>query len=356
MGFVAALSLFAPIQAQTVSTEPVGSIALSPLPNSDTPMSIPLNRPAAFKGAVASVSGSRVQVQGTPGWTSNQFVYAAGTQPNTYYLSVAGTGSKSGMFYTITGNDTNGVTVDPAGDNLSTLAAGTEVRIIPYWTFGTLFPNGAGVTASATHGSRPTEILVSTGTQTGVNTSFEYTYYYFSGSNPGWRRVGGGGNTVRNDDILVPDTYFIYRQNGSQQNLVTVTGSVQMKSFSTPIGTLASNTAQDNFVAFPIASSLTLAETKLYESGAFAGSSSHGTRADELLVYDYSASGYNKSPIYTYYYFTGANPGWRRVGGGGDTVRNNEVVFQPGRGFIVRKSASQTASSSLVSLTPPYAQ
>ncbi len=343
------------VLAQSAVTEPVGAITLSPLPNSDTVMSVPLNRPAVFKGSVASVSGSRVQVQGTPNWTTNQFVYAAGNQTNTYYLAITGNGTKSGMYYTITANDANGVTVDTAGDTITGIAANTEVRIIPYWTFGTLFPAGAGVSASSSHGTRPTEILTTSGAQVGINTSFESTYYYFSGTTPGWRKVGGGLATLKNDDVILPDSYFIYRQNTSSQNTVTVVGDVQVKPFATPVGTLAANTAQDNFVAFPVAAPMTLAQSKLFESGAFLGSSSHGSRADELLVFDSSASGKNMSPTYTYYYFTGTNPGWRRVGGGLGTVRDTDVVFQPGQGVIVRKAAQPSATTSVASLTPPYA-
>lgn len=342
--------------AQSAVTEPVGAITLTPLPNADTIMSVPLNRPAVFKGTVASVAGSRVQVQGTPNWTTNQFVYAAGNQTNTYYLAITGNGTKSGMFYTITANDANGVTVDTAGDTITGIAANTEVRIIPYWTFGTLFPSGTGVTASTSHGTRPTEILTTSGTQAGINNSFENTYYYFSGTNPGWRKVGGGLSTLKNDDVILPDSYFVYRQNTSSQNTLTVVGDVQVKPFATPLGTLVSNTPQDNYVAFPVAAPMTLAQSKLYESGAFAGSSSHGSRTDELLVFDSAASGQNNSPIYTYYYFTGTNPGWRRVGGGLSTVRDSDVVFQPGQGVIIRKAAQSSPTTSVVSITPPYAQ
>jgi uncharacterized protein (TIGR02597 family) len=321
-------------------------------------MSVPLNRPFVYTGRVSSVTGSNVFVQGAPGWTTNQFTYASGTQSNTYFLSVIDTNSpKRGMFYTITANLKARLIVDPAGDDLSTLTAGTQIRITPYWTFGTLFPGGQGVSPSSSQGTHVTEILTSSGTKVGVNLSPDYIYYYYSGSNPGWRRVGGGLNTVRDDDILLPDTFFVYRQKSSAQNVVNCVGAVQIKPFATPIGVLATNTKQDNFVAYPVANSLTLSQMQLFESGSFAGSASQGTHTDELYVFDNTTPGYNKSPIYIYYYYTGAGfggPGWRRSGGGLSTIRNSDVVFNPGQGFIIRKAASTNITTYLNTFIPPY--
>jgi len=52
---------------------------------------------------------------------------------------------------------------------------------------------------------------------------------------------------------------------------------------------------------------LTLAESKIWESGAFLGSSSNGvgSRGDEILVYDNSVIGHDKAADFSYYYFTG---------------------------------------------------
>lgn len=343
--------------AQNATTTPVGAINLSPRPNSDTVMSVPLNRPSVFSGAIASISGSVVTISGSPGWSTNEFVYTAGTQSNTYYLSFAD-GAKQGMFYTISANTANSVTLDLSGDDIAAIAPGTKVSITPYWTFGTLFPGGAGVSTTSVHGTHQTEILLPDPTAVGINKAPTATYYYYTGTNPGWRKVGGGLSTVKNDDILYPDSYFIYRQRNSTQNTVQVTGDVQMSAFATPIGNISANVAQDNYIAFPVASSLTLAQTKLYESGAFAGSSLHGTRVDQLFVFDNSpsATGINKSPTQTYYYYTGTNPGWRLVGGGLTTVRDNDVVFQPGQGIIIRRGARLTAGSSIASFVPPYSQ
>src|SRR6476469_8572987 len=73
--------------AQTsVSTDPVGFTSTSCLSNSDTYVSIPFTRPPEFTGTIQSIAGSTITINGTPGWTTNRYVYAAGTQPNHYYV------------------------------------------------------------------------------------------------------------------------------------------------------------------------------------------------------------------------------------------------------------------------------
>jgi uncharacterized protein (TIGR02597 family) len=103
---------------------------------------------------------------------------------------------------------------------------------------------------------------------------------------------------------------------------------------------------------------MTLAQSNLFQSGTFEASSSHGTRADELLVFSNSEVKRNKSPLLTYYYFTGAGSpaGWRRIGGGLTTVRDSDVVFEPGSAYVIRKKASPTPSVVVATTLPPYLQ
>jgi uncharacterized protein (TIGR02597 family) len=265
------------------------------------------------------------------------------------------------MYYTIQSNTSNTLTLDLAGDDISGIVSGASVSVTPYWTLGTLFPSGNGVSGAASHGSRPTELLIYNITTPGINLSSTGTYYYYSGANnggPGWRMVGGGVSAIRNNDVLPPDSFMIYRQNNSTANTFQVVGNVHTKPFATILSTLQSNTAQDNYVAFPIAADMTLSQTQLYQSGAFLGSSSHGSRVDQLLIFDNSATGLNKSSISTYYYYTGTSnggPGWRMVGGGVNTIRDNDVVCKSGQGFVIRKAAQSSAVSVALKFTPPYA-
>ena len=75
-------------QTATATTDPVGYTTASLLANSDTLVSIPFTRPAAYTGAIGSISGSTITLATSPGFTANQYVYASGTQSNTYYAII----------------------------------------------------------------------------------------------------------------------------------------------------------------------------------------------------------------------------------------------------------------------------
>ncbi|MFY8217290.1 MAG: TIGR02597 family protein [Chthoniobacterales bacterium] len=343
------------VHAQNATTDPVGAFTYSPLGLSDTMISLPLHRSPVFQGQVASVSGGNVTISGTPAWTTGQFVYAPGTQPNTYYALIA-TGALEGRHFKIASNTLNTLSLELGSDSIASLQPNDLVTIVPYWTFGTVWPNGAGVSGTSSHGTRPTEILLYSGTNTGINFAPSQTFYYFTGTSPGWRRIGGGGTTVRNDDVIPVGAFIVYRQNTNVSNTFALTGSVQMAANALKLGTKLSGVRQDNQIAFAVSSPMTLSQSNLFQGGAFEGSASHGTRADELLVFNNAEIKKNKSPQFTYYYFTGASPGWRRIGGGGTTVRDTDVVFEPGSAYVIRKKAAPTPSVVVATTLPPYLQ
>lgn len=352
-------------QAQ-VHSPIVGFNTITALGNSDTRFSVPLHRPSAFQGVVESVSGNVITISGLPGWTANQFVYSAGVQSNVYYLSV-GSGNKEGMYYTVTANsadsgtaDTSTLTVDTAGDTIdgvSGVVSGDAVQIIPYWSLGTLFPGGQGLSPAATvaGSGNLTQIITVSHTTPGVNLSASSTYYYYPGNGStqaaGWRRVGGGFANLKDDDVILPDSPVIIRQQGvGTSAIVTATGTVGTGDRKYVIGTLQDNTPQDNWVAVNIPVPLTLAQSNLAQSGAFThATSAAGSGGDQLLVFNDAVAAMNKSVSATYYYYGGNGdtllPGWRRVGGGFANLFDNTIVFQPGSGYIIRKQAAATAST-----------
>lgn len=366
------LPLLATVAQAQVTTAPVGFNSVTALSNSDTRISTPLQRPAVFQGLVQGVAGNVITVQGLPGWTLNQFLYASGSQPNTYYVTPT-TGNKKGMFYTITANsadsgaaNTTTVTVDAAGDTLDTasgILSGDALSIIPFWTLDTIFPGQAGITGTSNiFGTGAlTQILVTDPATVGTDLASSRTYYYFNGTGfggVGWRMVSGGFTNIKNNDVILPDMPIIVRQNNVATSQVTVVGSVPTNERKYVIGTLQSNTAQDNNIAIDIPVSMTLAQSNLFQSGAFLGTTNiFGTGGDKLLVFNDAAAGYDKSASATYYYYndTGfGGPGWRSVGGGFTTIRNNDVVFQPGSGYVVRKVATPTPTTAVWSVPLPY--
>lgn len=352
---VAKAQVFSPI---------VGFNTITALGNSDTRFSVPLHRPAAFQGVVESVAGNVITVSGLPGWAANQFVYSAGGQTNTYYVSFV-SGNKEGMYYRVTANaadagtaDTTTLTVDTGGDVIDGGAGvlnGDGLQIIPYWTFATLFPGQQGVTTttSATGAGSLTRVLIPDLSTPGINLAANGIYYYYSGTGfggAGWRRSGGGLTTIRDNDPISPDVYVIIRQDGVVTSaVVTATGTVPTGDRRYVLGTISPDVEQDNPVAVDVPVPVTLTQSNLFESGAFTGTTSAtGVGGDKLLVYDDAVAATNKAAAKTYYYYTGTSfggAGWRQSGGGLTTIRNNDPVFQPGAGYIIRKVASPSPTS-----------
>jgi uncharacterized protein (TIGR02597 family) len=349
-----ALGQFATAQT-TVATDPVGFTTQQCLANSDTLIGVPFTRPPEFVGAVQSISGGTLTFSGTP-FTTNQFVYAAGSQPKTYFALLgphSSSNPKEGSFYTITSNGTNSVTVDLEGEDISAVQAGTQVQVIPYHTLGSLFPaSDAGVSfsVSSNQAVRQTEILIPNYGGTGINLAPAETYFYLGGATPGWRRFGESGLPIRNDQPLVNAGYFILR-NKATATTFTPTGAVLMKKAAVPLITRAgaASLKQDNYVSLIRPVDVQLNDLGLISSGAFAASSNQAVRVDELLVYNNAATGINKSPAATYYYRAGA---WRKFGA--DSVDAGTDVIPTGAAFIIRKGGTPNGTTAFWTNAPKY--
>ena len=337
------------VRAETAST-PAGFYRLDCLGNSDTIISIPFSRPETGFAHVQSIAGSTVTVKGTPGWSENQFVYAFGSQSNTYYLRLLA-GAKEGSYYPIVANGTNSLTVSLGGDDLSSVTNDTRLLVVPYWTLGSAFPGGRGIIPSTSALLQKTKILIPNFSGAGINLSPAATYYYLGSANC-WCRVndsqGTYGTSNMNDVVLIPDLYFILRHPVTTNTVFTARGSVPMSKLSTPILTQPAS-KQDNFVALTRPVTHTLNESGLVQSGAFLSSTSQLIQnGDQLLVFDNGRIAQNKSPAATYYYLSSLSR-WCRVndsqGTYGTTDMGNEPVFVPGTGVIIRKKLGSVSTN-----------
>lgn len=310
--------------AQTVVTDPVGFTTSSCLSSSDTLLSLPFTRPPSFVGAISTASGSTISVSGSPGWTTNQFVYVQGSQPNHYYALIGPattTNPKEGHFFTITANTGSALTVDISADDLTGIPVNAQVTIIPYWTPATVFPAanaGISFTATTTPLTYKTLLRVPNYGATGINLPYLAEYYFYSGA---WQRISPAG--VGDDDPLIPDGNFVVRtSNGAPTLPLTNLGAVLLKKTSTALLTAASP-GQDNPAGLIRPVNVALNATGL--ASAFGAS-------DQLLVYDNTQTALDKTPsaIYTH------DTRWRLAGDATLADRGNDVIPQ-GAGFIVRK-------------------
>jgi uncharacterized protein (TIGR02597 family) len=343
LALLAALSLAcAPLDAHAEpASAPAGFYKVDCLGNSDTIVSIPFTRPEAAIALVQSVTDNVVTVQNTPGWAEGQFVYVPVTQSNTYYLRFL-SGPKEGSYYPIVDNTENTLTLNLAGDDISSVTNGSRLAVIPYWTLATAFPDGRGVIPSTSQiFNRKTEILIPDFSGTGINLSARATYYFYkpAGSPTGTWYKHGDLDNGKDDEVLLPDVYFIVRHNNSPVGTVfTAYGSVSLSKLNIPVLAQPS-AAQDNFVALARPASITLDESGLIESGAFQPSPSFSP-TDQLFVFDNTTVAMNKSAAATYYYRDNA---WRKFGDlFGDYGQT--PVFTPGTGIIIRKAAGASAN------------
>jgi uncharacterized protein (TIGR02597 family) len=333
----------------TIATDPVGFATINTLPESDSYISVPFTRPPEFTGGIQTASGNTITVAGSPGWTPNQFVYAAGSQSKHYYALIGSGGStnaKEGRTYPITGNTANTLTVDTSTENLSGITANTQVVVIPYWSVGTVFPAtdaNVSFTPSTSSSALKTQVRVPDDTASGINPGPLAIYYYSNNidgttNNVGWRKVGDANTVDHGDDVLLPDSYMVIRQaNGAPGLPFTALGGVLLKKYTTPLRT-AANAQQDNPVAILRPLDVTLNMTGLNPTdGSFVAN-------DELLLFNNAVPGFDKSPSAVYYRDPAQNFNWRLVGDNVLRDHGNDVI-PLGTGFIVRKAANGTGAN-----------
>ncbi len=321
--------------AQSVTTEPVGFITDSLVGNSDTFISLPLTRPAAFVGGIASAAGATISVSGNP-WTANQFVYASGSQPNHYYALIGPATSanpKEGHTYPIVSNTTSSITVALGQDTVAGIPANAQVSVIPNWSLNTVFPAAdanVSFTPTTTAAQYKTQVRVPDVSASGINLPYT-TYFYSDNAAPGevgWRLVNDN-TTDHGDDALLPDSHFVARNlNGAPTLPLVNLGSVLQKKLTTPLVTRTGG-QQDNPVGI-----LRPLDVALNATGLNLADGSFGPN-DQLLLFNNAVAGFDKSPSAIYVQTAAANGPWRLST---DLVndRGNEII-PAGTGFIVRK-------------------
>jgi uncharacterized protein (TIGR02597 family) len=345
---------FAEIGAYDSSNNYLGLLA-----NSDTLVSIPFIRPPAYTGTVASVSNNVITVNESTHWTANQFVYAAGTQTNTYYALIGPSASgpanpKEGCTYLVTASGTNTVTLSLNGDNISSIPVSSQITLIPYWTLATLFPaSNANVSFTPTTSTRSfkTEVLIPDYSDPGINLASTKTYYFISsGANIGWRLFGDATTTDHSNDVLIPDGYVTVRnQNGSPTLPLIVSSYVPMSKLTVPLTTLSTG-PQDNATSVIRPLDVSLNNCGLNPAaGSFTATTSTRSFKDQLFLYSNSQVAFNKSASATYYYM---NNGWRLFGDAVTTDHGNDLILA-GSALTIRK-ATGSGQTAFWTNTPTY--
>ena len=318
------------MSAQTsVTTDPVGFTTTSCLGSSDTYVGFPFTRPPEFSGTILSTNGNTITLKEFPRWGNNQFLYSRGAQPKHYYVLLGNGGvsnPKDGHIYPVVGNGSNTLTVDTTTEDLIGVTANTQITLIPYWTPATIFPpSDAGVSFTPTSSppSYQTLLRVPNYSAPGINQPYAAEYYFNNGF---WQRVSPVG--VGDDDPLLPDGYFVVRNdNGAPTLPLTTLGSVFTKKVTVPL--LTSRTQQqDNAIVMIRPVDVPLVSTGL------APIDESFTENDQLLVFDNSQSGFNKPPRAIYIF----SDGWKLSTD--LTADHGNDLIPAGSALLVRKGAT----------------
>jgi len=317
----AVLFAFASVaSAQTATTDPVGFVSVTVPAQSDAVLAVPLNRSAAFKGKIQTISSNVITVAGTPAWTANQFVQAIPTQNDTFAIQIA-TGTKEGLIAKVTANGTNTLTVQfDAGDDLTGVKSvdvdgvlnADEIDVMPYWTPSSLF------TAAVPNDS---EIFLYSSTIPGVNLAPAKLY------------LMDGGAWLDQDTFEAADSAalpfgvaFIFRNHAASPVVASFVGSVPMSKHRFLIRTLANNQDQDIRIGY------TSPVPEVIGSLAFGFSND-----DQLFVYNNAATGFNKAPAKILLFDGSA---WIDTDDFSDVT--NSFALQPGQGYVFRRKSTPT--------------
>jgi uncharacterized protein (TIGR02597 family) len=260
-----------------------------------------------------------------------------------------------GRWYTVTANGTSTVTVNLNGDTLSSVASGTQVSVIPFWSLNTIYPaSAAGVSFTPTTNlhSLNTKILIPNFAGSGINLSPSAIYFYANiGTNVGWRMVGDVSTTDHGNDPVLPDGYFIVSNIDAATSLpLTVVGSVPVNNLVTSLDSNAT-AAQDNALGLNRPVGVALGSLGLTPAnGSFVATTNPHSVADKLFLYDNTLVAHAKSASSIYFYY---NSDWRMVG---DAITNSHAadIIPAGSAITVEKVAAQGAPTSFWTNVPNY--
>lgn len=346
---VIAAALIGNTSAQTATSVPAGYITISVPANSDTTITPSLTRSQLFSAAATGISADTVSVTGISA--------GAFASPNeACYLKVT-SGALAGAFFPITANTSSTITVDAGDSTLQQLGFlnGNSIKVIPYWTLNTLFPDGAGVGGTSDALAPSSFVLESDYAGTGVNRASGKVFFYCTGDaennlSAGWYNNSDPFAGTVNNTPIDPSIQYIIRSVAAAS--VIVAGQVPVTGAVTEIVTAVSQ--NDNYVAAPFPIDVSLQESGL--QSVIASTSDVLAPTEYVFVYDDAASGINKAAGSAYFYCSGDSEnslpaGWYNNAdpfAGAVTTK----VLKAGRAFVLRKAPSASAVLDWVSPLP----
>jgi len=337
-------------EAETVLMNP-GGYQMTVCPSgSDTIVSVPFRRDAAFSGrvgAAVSVNGTAVTipVEGTPSFASGKFT------DESFYLRFTGTSDRAGHVYTITSHDNQSVTIEAGNHDLSSVAVGDRFVIVPHWTLATLFPQGEQDTIHESGGvfrsQRKTEVLFFDESRSGIDLAPDRIYFLTA---TGWVQSKSGFPVA--DEVLVrPGSALVIRHRPADPATEFLAfRQVIVEESATDLPAPATG-RQEKVVGSIRPVRVKLSDLDLEGSTVFeeSATTAAGDRKDELHLFDNIAVAINKAPS-AVYFRAGGN--WVEDTAGFPVA--NDVEIDAGAGLMIRKAATPGGAVHVWMNTPRY--
>lgn len=349
-GVSAAVVGLAPPGVEALESEVFGYSITDCPEGSDSIVSAPFVRAPAWRGATGglprwSVDGDTAEIiaAGNPNFHPGQF------SDEPHYLTFTSASSRSGWSYRIAENDPASVTIDLAGDDLAGVAEGDTFEVIPFWTLGTLFPDGnetihesSGLLVS----ERGTEILFFDRDTANVNLAPSRKFFQ---TDAGWREVAPGFPAA--DEVIIPPgSSFVIRHPAGAGGTRFVASQWVEEGKQAYVLETDTTGARDHHLGSARPVPVKVGELDL-EPPAFAESASTdpGDRADELHVYDNTVAAVNRQASTIYFRVSGQ---WFRDEAGFPVGNDDEIAA--GAGLMIRKAPTATGGKVVWMNTPRY--
>lgn len=339
------------IEAERIASPVMGFVKQRTVVSSDTVFGLPMHATPAWAGAIANLSGSELTLE------ASLDVGALTAKP--HYLQVI-TGDLKGYRFDVTANTATTVMADPnTNANLEAqgLKAGDAIKVIPFWTLGTLFPGGEGIVPSTDPYSPACLLRSFNAGEVGTDHLPTTSYLYYGGNHEsvakGWYDINDFAAGLQDDVPLSPETHIIIRNGAGAAEDFLVQGQVPTTELGTAVGRFEVDTIQDNLVINPYPVDITLGAAGLIENGAVEGSPDPYNPTD-LVRFLGAPSGYDPLPTSSYLYYSGdaVAKGWYDINDFGAGLQDG-LRIPAGGAFIIRKGRG-AAGTVMWLPKPPY--
>ncbi|MDQ8208640.1 TIGR02597 family protein [Coraliomargarita sp. SDUM461003] len=317
-----------------VSTDPVGYTTINVNSGADTKVGISLFQAPKFAGSPSGVTSGVVSF--------SEVVPDLTTLP--HFLLVTSDNGLLGQWYEIVSNSGSSVTVSEDLEAAG-LTVFDTIKIIPFWTLDTLFPDGGNIPASSDVTNPVAQVLFSNVAGVGINLSPAASYIYHSGEQgpAGWYDLNNIGGGLVGDAVISPESFITIRNESGSAAKVVVAGNVPVDSLSNNVISYSSS-SQDNLITNPYPAGIQLQNSGLFSDGVLAASPDVTNPVDQLLIYEDTPSAKNPSPVKSVIYHSGEQgpAGWydlNDIGGG----LINSYKIPASAALVIRKSASSDA-------------